>query len=126
MTKWLVLAMMRSVDASACCIHDEPSILASGICTAFSAFKPHSHVHVSELPAQSFTVRREKLEHRNNVRTKPTKQELFFFFRTLKTSAPRCHSRCSASTLENIQRSALTTVVLCTCDVTGNTFNALR
>ena len=29
----------------------------------------------------------------------------------------RCHSRCSASTLEHSQRSALTTVVLCTCDV---------
>ena len=29
----------HQVDASACCIHDEPSILVSGICTAVSAFK---------------------------------------------------------------------------------------
>ena len=29
----------QQVDASACCIHDEPSILVFGIGTAVSAFK---------------------------------------------------------------------------------------
>ena len=30
---------VQQVDASACCIHDESSILVSGTCTAVSAFK---------------------------------------------------------------------------------------
>ena len=51
----------KPLIAFACCNHDEPSILVFGHLHGRQyAQATHSHVHVSELPAQSFTVRREK------------------------------------------------------------------
>ena len=48
MAKWFVPAMMSlRLTRLHVAFFDEPSILVSGICTAVSAFKPHTHTSTS-------------------------------------------------------------------------------
>ena len=92
----------HQVDTSACCIHDERSILVSGTCTAVSAFKltltrPRLWAPCSESHCKPRKVRTQKQRENQNHRNKNT-----YLSRMLKTRNKVKQVTC---TKEHLQRS---------------------
>ena len=66
----------QQVDASACCIHDERSILVSGICTADSVFKPTlTRPRLGALCPECHCKPRKIRSQKQRENYKPSKQE---------------------------------------------------